>query len=71
MRRCLEAKGRSQIAPYMDRIAPLIRYESDLAVDEDGTRNLRPYSMCDRVGSKGGFLSGPGIGVGGGTGGGG
>ncbi|MCA9717841.1 MAG: peptidylprolyl isomerase [Myxococcales bacterium] len=54
--RCLEAKGKGQITPMHDKIKRLVTYDTNLNVDEDGARQLRPYSMCDRVGMRGSFL---------------
>ncbi len=54
--RCLEAKGKGQIVPVQDKIKRLVTYDTNLNVDENGVRQLRPYSMCDRVGMRGSFL---------------
>ncbi len=55
-RSCLEDKARGAIVPSKDRIARLMTYETKLATDEEGKRVLRPYSVCDRVGMRGGLL---------------
>jgi hypothetical protein len=59
-RRCLEAKGRGEIVGNQKKITRLMTYETKLAVDEKGQRQLRPYAVCDRVGNRGGLLR-PGI----------
>ncbi len=56
MRTCLEEKGKGRIVPSPDRIARLMTYDSKIGVDEDGKRVTRPYSVCDRVGMRGGLL---------------
>ncbi|RMG98723.1 MAG: hypothetical protein D6705_05100 [Deltaproteobacteria bacterium] len=54
-RHCLEDKARGKVVPSEDRIARLMTYETKLA-EEDGKRVVRPYSVCDRVGMRGGLL---------------
>ena len=56
MRSCLEEKGKGRIVPSPDRIARLMTYDSKIGVDEEGKRVTRPYSVCDRVGMRGGLL---------------
>ncbi len=55
-RRCLEAKGRGDIVPSTERIARLMVYDTKIGVDDEGNRTMRPYSVCDRVGMRGGML---------------
>jgi parvulin-like peptidyl-prolyl isomerase len=55
-RRCLEAKGKGDIEIADEKVAALMTYDSKLAVDEAGNRVMRPYSVCDRVGNRGGLL---------------
>jgi len=59
-RRCLESKGRGEIVGNQKKITHLMTYDTKLAVDEEGRRQLRPYAVCDRVGNRGGLLR-PGI----------
>jgi peptidyl-prolyl cis-trans isomerase D len=59
-RRCLESKGRGEIVGNQKKIRRLMTYDTKLAVDEEGRRQLRPYAVCDRVGNRGGLLR-PGI----------
>ena len=57
-RRCLEAKGRGDIAPAEDKIARIITYDlkNDAGDEAPETPDLKPYSVCDRVGNRGGLL---------------
>jgi hypothetical protein len=56
VRECLEAKGRGEIVPSVERITRLMVYDTKIGVDEKGERAMRPYSVCDRVGMRGGLL---------------
>jgi hypothetical protein len=58
-RRCLEAKGRGEIKPNNKEVKRLITYTSKQSFDEEGNRITKPYSMCDRVGNRGGMLRVP------------
>lgn len=53
---CLADKARGEIVPHEPKIKRLMTYETKMAVDEDGNQVLKPYSMCDRVGNRGGML---------------
>jgi len=53
---CLADKARGDIVPRLERVQRLMTYETKMAVDEDGNTVLKPYSMCDRVGNRGGML---------------
>jgi hypothetical protein len=53
---CLADKARGEIVPHQAKIQRLMTYETKVAVDEDGNMVLKPYSMCDRVGNRGGML---------------
>ncbi len=55
-RECLEAKGKGQITADEDQIRRFMTYDSGLAKDEEGNQQMHPYSICDRVGSRGGML---------------
>jgi parvulin-like peptidyl-prolyl isomerase len=58
-RRCLEAKGRGAIKPNAAEVKQVMTYSTKEAFDEEGNRVIRPYSMCDRVGNRGGLLRAP------------
>lgn len=53
-RRCTEARARGEIVPNDGKIASLMVY--DTPETEEGDPGLRPYTMCDRVGNRGGML---------------
>ena len=53
---CLADKARGEIVPRDAKVQRLMTYETKAAVDEDGNMVLKPYSMCDRVGNRGGML---------------
>ena len=53
---CLADKARGEIVPHQAKIQRLMTYETKVAVDDDGNTVLKPYSMCDRVGNRGGML---------------
>lgn len=54
---CVGDKARGDIVPYEERVSQLMTYDSKEAFDEQGNRVLRPYTMCDRVGNRGGMLN--------------
>jgi peptidyl-prolyl cis-trans isomerase D len=56
-RRCLEARGHGDIKPNAEQIKRQISYETKKSFDESGKRVIKPYSMCDRVGNRGGMLT--------------
>jgi peptidyl-prolyl cis-trans isomerase D len=56
-RRCLEAKGRGDITTNEPKIKALMTYDTRLGVDEAGNPVMKPYSMCERVGTRGGMLN--------------
>jgi peptidyl-prolyl cis-trans isomerase D len=64
-RRCLEAKGRGDISTNEPKIKALMTYDTRLGVDDQGAPVMKPYSMCERVGTRGGLL-GPSMMLGGG-----
>jgi len=53
---CLADKARGEIVPRDAKLRRLMTYETKMAVDEEGNMVLKPYSMCDRVGNRGGML---------------
>jgi parvulin-like peptidyl-prolyl isomerase len=53
---CLADKARGEISPNEAKVRKLMIYDTKLAVDEQGNRQLKPYVMCDRVGNRGGML---------------
>lgn len=53
---CLADKARGEISPNDGKVKRLMVYDTKLAVDEQGNRQLKPYVMCDRVGNRGGML---------------
>lgn len=53
---CLADKARGEISPNDAKVRRLMVYDTNLAVDEQGNRQLKPYVMCDRVGNRGGML---------------
>ena len=55
-RRCTEARARGRLVPNDSKIEALMTY--DTPEPEDGV-GLRPYTICDRVGNRGGMLMGP------------
>jgi parvulin-like peptidyl-prolyl isomerase len=56
-RRCLEAKGRGEITTNDAKIKALMTYDTKIGVDEAGNPVMKPYSMCERVGTRGGMLN--------------
>ncbi|MGB1699115.1 MAG: peptidylprolyl isomerase [Nannocystaceae bacterium] len=54
-RRCLDARGRGELVPNDAPIRALLTYAS-AAGEEEPVPNLRPYQICDRVGSRGAML---------------
>ncbi len=52
-RMCLEAKARGDIVATEDRIARVITYDTE---PDPAGEQMRPYSVCDRVGNRGGLL---------------
>lgn len=56
-RRCLEAKGRGDITTNDAKIKALMTYDTRIGVDEAGNPVMKPYSMCERVGTRGGMLN--------------
>lgn len=56
-RRCLEAKGRGDITTNDPKIKTLMTYDTKIGVDEAGNPLMKPYSMCERVGTRGGMLN--------------
>ncbi len=59
---CLVDKARGEIVPRDGKIKRLMTYETKMAVDEEGNMVLKPYSMCDRVGNRGGMLKAGAVG---------
>lgn len=53
---CLADKARGEISPNEAKVRRLMVYDTNLAVDEKGNRQLKQYVMCDRVGNRGGML---------------
>jgi len=64
-RECLEAKGRGDISASEDKIAKLVSYAQPEAKDGTPPPQPKPYTVCDRVGMRGGLLR-PGVDLGGG-----
>jgi peptidyl-prolyl cis-trans isomerase D len=56
LRRCLEAKGRGDISGVEEKIARLMVYDTKAEDDGGAGDKMRPYSVCDRVGNRGGIL---------------
>ncbi len=56
-RRCLEAKGRGDITTNEPKLKALMTYDTRIGVDEAGNAVMKPYSMCERVGTRGGMLN--------------
>lgn len=54
-RRCLDARGRGELVPNEAPIRALLTYSSAPGEDEP-VPSLRPYQICDRVGSRGAML---------------
>jgi len=52
-RRCTEARARGEIVPNDSKVSALMVYDTP---SEEGDPGLRPYTMCDRVGNRGGML---------------
>lgn len=55
-RRCLDARGRGELVPNAQPIDALLTYASPDGDGEGPVPGLRPYQMCDRVGSRGAML---------------
>lgn len=58
-RRCLDAKGRGDIKVSEETIKRLTTYdtESEGEAESEAKPETKPYSVCDRVGGGGGFLT--------------
>lgn len=58
-RRCLDAKGRGDIKVSEETIKRLTTYdtESEGEAEDEAKPETKPYSVCDRVGGGGGFLT--------------
>ncbi len=54
--RCLEAKARGHITTNAEILKRFITYDTNLNQDEQGKQQMRPYSMCDRVGMRGSLM---------------
>lgn len=52
-RRCTEARAKGELVPNDAKIEALMVYDTEKA---EGDPGLRPYTMCDRVGNRGGML---------------
>jgi len=52
---CREAKAHGDITGSDLKLERLMVYDTNLGVDEEGKRVLRPYVICDRVGNRGGM----------------
>lgn len=53
MRECLEAKAKGEVVVAEDRVKSLTTYDRK---DGEEAPNFKPYSVCERVGNKGGML---------------
>ena len=53
-RLCLEAKGKGDITVSEDKVERIVTY--DVETKDGETEQLKPYSVCDRVGNQGGLL---------------
>lgn len=53
---CLADKARGEISPNDAKVRKLMVYDTKMALDEQGNRQLKSYVMCDRVGNRGGML---------------
>ena len=51
--RCLQAKGRGDISSNEDKLARILTYD---VKDQKEPLEVQPYSVCDRVGNRGGLL---------------
>jgi peptidyl-prolyl cis-trans isomerase D len=52
-RRCLEAKAKGAVVVNQDKVSRVITYDIP---DQEQAPELKPYSVCDRVGNRGGLL---------------
>jgi peptidyl-prolyl cis-trans isomerase D len=65
-RECLEAKGKGDISASEEKVAKLVTYaQPETKEGEPPPPAPKPYTVCDRVGMRGGLLR-PGVDLGGG-----